>query len=138
MAHKIYLKLEGLAGGSKDPRHFGETEITARAWGVSQFLQIITQGSREEGGLARPALNDLVVIKSTDQTTTLLFEAAAQRQFKGGVPATENVSESSVPLSAWTLKPHSLTIVTISSSEGRDTINFAFETAEVQRRKAAG
>ncbi len=65
-----FLKLDGIEGESTDSQHKGWIEIDSFSWGVSNTQSSATGG----GGAGKVSVSDIVVTKSTDSTSPLLFE----------------------------------------------------------------
>jgi type VI secretion system secreted protein Hcp len=70
-----FLKIDGIAGGSQDPRHPGEIEVESFSWGETHLAH--AAGATSAG---RPTIQDFHVVKQIDKASPLLMLAAASGQ----------------------------------------------------------
>src|SRR6187402_3524351 len=74
MAVDMFLKLDGIAGESKDKAHTGEIHIESFSWGMSQTG---AHGSGGGGGAGKVSVHDISVTKLTDKSSCALMAALA-------------------------------------------------------------
>ena len=75
-----FLKIDGIPGESKDPRHRGEIELDSFSWGENHLAHAGATSA------ASPAIQDFHVVKHTDKASPLLMLAAASGEhFKSAV-----------------------------------------------------
>jgi type VI secretion system secreted protein Hcp len=74
MAVDMFLKLEGIAGESKDSKHKGEIDILAWSWGASQSG---STHSGSGGGAGKVNVQDISFTKYVDKSSPSLFLTCA-------------------------------------------------------------
>ena len=75
-----FLKIDGIAGESKDPRHRGEIELDSFSWGENHLAHAGATSA------ASPTIQDFHVVKHTDKASPLLMLAVASgRHFTAAV-----------------------------------------------------
>ena len=83
-----FLKIDGIPGESKDPRHRGEIELESFGWGESHLAHAGATGA------ARPVIQDFHVVKHTDKASPLLmFAAASGEHVKSAVLTAQRLGE---------------------------------------------
>jgi type VI secretion system secreted protein Hcp len=71
-----FLKIDGIAGESRDPRHQGEIELESFSWSET-FLESPAAGTR---GVGKVHFQDMNITKLVDKASPLLMLAAASGQ----------------------------------------------------------
>ena len=75
-----FLKIDGIPGESKGPRHPGEIELESFCWGESRLAHAGATSA------ASPTIQDFHIVKHTDKASPLLMLAAASGEhFKSAV-----------------------------------------------------
>lgn len=125
MQKKMFLKLAGIRGDSKSPRHFGEIELSSFAWN-SKHQQISGVAS------GKVSINDLTVTKQPDKTSQMLWIAWTTAQnFSEGLFTIEDISESGSLFRAVIFKLTSVLINSVSTTENAETVALNFETLKL-------
>lgn len=138
MPSKTFLKLDGVPGDSKAPRHFGEIEISGWSWGGNQFQQTLAIGAAQ-GKLAKSMKSDLTVTKQPDRASQILIEAVVSgRTFAKAVLTIENVSASGSLLRSIITRLKTVAVTSAASSANSETVTFSFETVEIVYPETAG
>lgn len=128
MPQKMFLKLDGVHGESKSPRHFGEIEISGFSWGDNQ------QASATNGGPGKAQINGLVFSKSPDKTSPLLWVACHTGQgFKEGILTLENISASGSLLRSVSFKFKPVLLDAVTTDENGETIKLNFESMKIMQ-----
>lgn len=136
MANQMFLKLEGVRGESRNPRHVGEIDILGWSWSGKQRQQMLALGA-PQGELSSDSISDLTITKSRDSTSQVLFEACfSGKQFGEALVTTEHISATGSLNQTLIFK---LKIVTVSSTgtkdnSGAEFVTLNFEKAEVGYR----
>lgn len=142
MAVDMFLKLDGIAGESKDKAHGGEIHIESFSWGMSQTG---AHGAGGGGGAGKVSVHDISITKLTDKSSCSLMAALASgKHIKDGLITVRKAGEK--PLEYLKIK---LTDILISSYQtaghgGSDlltenfTINFAKVQVDYQEQKPDG
>jgi len=108
MSKKYYLKLDGVRGESREPRHYEEMELSS--------LYINTGRAGASGGAGKAQLADITVTKRTDTTSPVLWVASTTGQsFKSGVITIEDIGGYGTTVRYQTL---SMTDIMIQSFRG--------------------
>jgi type VI secretion system secreted protein Hcp len=74
MAQDIFLKIEGIAGESRDAKHAGEIDVMDWSFGVSQTGNFHTGGG---GGAGKANFQDFHFVHPIDKASPRLFLACA-------------------------------------------------------------
>jgi len=74
MAVDMFLKINGIDGGSVSHKHKGEIELLSFSWGLTNS----TASGGGGGGAGRPTVSDFSIIKQMDETSPQLFEKCCQ------------------------------------------------------------
>jgi type VI secretion system secreted protein Hcp len=74
MAVDYFLKVDGIAGESKDDKHKGEIDVLAFSWGVSNEAGPSRGGG---GGSGKAQFQDLLVVARTSKASPKLWHACA-------------------------------------------------------------
>jgi type VI secretion system secreted protein Hcp len=74
MAVDMFIKIEGIAGESKDKTHKDEIDVLAWSWGVSQSGSFHVGGG---GGAGKANFQDLSFTKWIDKSSNLLLKFCA-------------------------------------------------------------
>lgn len=83
MAVDMFLKLDGIDGGSTDERHRGEIDIESFSWGVTQQTAVGPSGLAATG---KASLQDFHFVSRTGiQSPPLLVATATGQQFPRAV-----------------------------------------------------
>ena len=87
----MFLRLKGVDGESKSPRHVGEIEISSLSWS-SNIAQ--GHGTASGGGFGKALINDLSFTKSQDRTSAIFMLATSTGQnFAEGTLTMEDFTE---------------------------------------------
>jgi type VI secretion system secreted protein Hcp len=87
-----FLKIDGIAGESQDPRHPGEIGVESFSWGESHLAHA---GAATSAG--RPTIQDFHIVKQIDKASPLLMLAAASGQhFRSAVLTAQRPGEEPV------------------------------------------
>jgi type VI secretion system secreted protein Hcp len=79
-----FLKIDGVAGESQDPRHAGEIEVQSFSWGESHLPPSAGTAA------SRPTIQDFHIVKYLDKASPVLVLAAASGQhFRSAVLTAE-------------------------------------------------
>ncbi|MEZ5426864.1 MAG: type VI secretion system tube protein Hcp [Pyrinomonadaceae bacterium] len=125
MLQKMFLKLDGVTGESKSPRHFGEIEIFKFYWGHGHQM-------RAGGGPGKAGVNDLTISKRFDKTSPILMSAWTRGQnFSEGFLTIEELSESGGLIRSVAFKFTSVLIHFVTVEETFETIALNFEGARL-------
>jgi len=73
-----FLKLDGIAGESKDAKHPGEIELESFSWGETETVG--AGGGAGGGGAGKVQVEDLHVVMKESKASPLLFLACASGQ----------------------------------------------------------
>lgn len=130
MQKKMFLKLDGIRGDSKSPRHFGEIEVFSVMWGGRHQHH---HGSGAAGGKA--LISDLTVTKQMDKTSQTLMVASATGQNLGeGVLTFEDISECGSLRRSVIFKLKSILVdsyTTFETYELVETVTLSIESLEM-------
>lgn len=125
MLHKYFLKLDGVEGESKSPRHFGEIDLSGFTWGGNHPGGV-------GGGRGKASINDLTVLKQEDKTTPILWVACHSGQnFREGILTVEKISESGSLLRSVIIKLKSILIDSVIANGDVETVALNFESKEL-------
>lgn len=84
MSTQMYLQIDGIPGGSTNPRHFGEIEISGFTFGGSQKLMAVTQALSDYTEMTSP--HDLTINKGADISSTRMQMAVVNGEpFRKGL-----------------------------------------------------
>lgn len=113
MNNAMFLKLHGIPGESKSPRHIGAIEISGFTWGNDPGRSAFGGG----GGPGKASINDLTVFKPTDRTTPVLRLASSSGQYiREGALTVEELSKTGCLISTAIWKLESILIAAVTSS----------------------
>ena len=126
MAHKMFLKLEGVRGQSENPRHHGEIEIYAFSWGGDH--------PQVPGGPGKASIKGLTISKRADRTSPILWVACHSGQyFKEAVLTVEEISEFGSMIRWTAMEMKSLNIESITSrGEEDESVTFKFDEVKMK------
>lgn len=134
---KMFLKLDGVAGASTSPRHFGEIEITGWSFGDSFFRQGTLALAEAQGDLGKSA-SDLTVTKAPDKTSQILLEALLMdRKFAEAVITIEYLAESGSLRQSIVLRLKTVAVHSVSTSGEIECVAFGFQRMEVVQKAEA-
>lgn len=123
----MFLKLDGVRGESKFPRHSGEIEIASLMWGGRH-----QQNSGSGTGRGKALINDLTVTKQTDKTSPILMIACSTGQnFPEGILTIEDISETGNLLRAVILNLKSILVDSVTADNSAETATLNVESAKV-------
>jgi type VI secretion system secreted protein Hcp len=138
-----FLKIDGIAGESQDPRHQGEIELESFSWSET-FLQSPAAGTR---GAGKVHIQDMNITKLVDKASPLLMLAAASGQhFASAVLTAQRVQLESDPLEYLTITLSDLMVGSyqMEAAAGQpvptDQVSFSFTRIEIvyQPQRADG
>jgi type VI secretion system secreted protein Hcp len=93
-----FLKIDGIAGESQDPRHLGEIEVESFSWGETHLP------SAAGTAASRPTIQDFHIVKPVDKASPVLMLAAASGQhFKSAMLTAEKPETASEAYLTFTL-----------------------------------
>jgi type VI secretion system secreted protein Hcp len=75
MAVDMFLKIDGIDGGSTDHKHKEQIEVLSYSWGLTQTL-----GSGGGGGAGKVNVSDFSIVKQIDASSPKLMEACCTGQ----------------------------------------------------------
>jgi type VI secretion system secreted protein Hcp len=92
-----FLKIDGVAGESQDPRHVGEIEVQSFSWGESQLPPSAGTAA------SRPTIQDFHIVKYLDKASPVLMLAGASGQhFRSAVLTAEKSAAAPQPYLTFT------------------------------------
>jgi type VI secretion system secreted protein Hcp len=142
MAVDIFLKIDDVAGESKDDKHGGEIDVLSWSWGMSNTGNAHMGGG---AGSGKVSVQDLSVTKYVDKGSTVLALACCNgKHFKQALLTVRKAGEK--PLEYLKIKMEDVLIsnVTSGGSHGDDRVleqvkfNFAKVTMEYAPQKQDG
>lgn len=75
MAVEMFIKIDGIDGGSTNQKHKEEIEVLSYSWGLSQSL---SPGGGGGGGAGKVNVNDFSIVKQIDVASPQLMEACCE------------------------------------------------------------
>lgn len=112
----MFLKIDGVQGESKSPRHLGEIELSAVMWGVKH-----QNSFGGPVGRGKILANDLTVSKRTDNTSPILMRACATGQnFGEGILTIEKLSPAGGVLQSVIVELMSILVDSFTSENSID------------------
>ena len=142
MAVDMFLKIEGVAGESKDKGHGDEIDVLAWSWGMSQSGSFHVGGG---GGAGKASIQDISFTKYVDKSSTPLMLKCCKGEHIG--KATLAVRKAgTTPLEYLIINMDKLLVTSISTggSGGEDrltenvTLNFAKVEVKYQAQDDKG
>ena len=129
MAQKYFLKLDGVEGESKSPRHLGEIDIFALSWGSRH------QGAAGGGGgPGKASITDLYVAKKPDKASPILWTACESGQyFREAVLTVEEISEQGSLIRSTIAEMKSLNIESVTRSEDQESVTLNFQDLKIKQ-----
>jgi len=129
-----FLKIDGIAGESQDPRHPGEIELESFGWGESHLAS--APGTSATG---RPHIRDFQVTKRIDKASPLLMLAAASGQhFKTAVLTAQHPGPEPQGYLTFTFTELMVSSYQIEAPDGQpwpaDQVSFSFGRIEMAYR----
>jgi len=133
MANNVFLKLDGVTGGSEDPRHRGEIEVSSYSWGQPH------PGSTASVGKVQTPSVSLTAPAETASPFLLVYSKEG-RNFKQATLTVEQRSERGTMFRALLVTMSSVQIKSASYSggawddkDGVDTMTLDFENYKLSR-----
>ena len=139
MAVDMFLKLDGIAGGSTNAAHKDEIEILSFSWGVSNSAPVAATGG---GGAGKALAGDAsFVIRSSLAAPPLFLACATGKHIKSGIFVIENPAAQR----AFRFYQLSLTDILVSSFQSGgsnadvpfDSFSLAYRTLRVRFNEAS-
>jgi type VI secretion system secreted protein Hcp len=132
-----FLKIDGIAGESQDPRHPGEIEVESFSWGETHVAH--AGGATGAGGAGRPTIQDFHVMKQIDKASPLLMLAAASGQhFLSAVLTAQRPGKEPLEYLTFTLGDLMVSSYQIEAPAGQprpvDEVSFSFGRIEMTYR----
>lgn len=122
MSQQSFLKLDGVEGESKEPRHYGEIELVSFTWDIKHRRK-----ASSGGGGARAQFTDLIITKRPSKASTVLRIASTSGQhFRQARLTVENVSASKSVLRSVAVDMKDLHVESMSSTGDFDMVGFTF------------
>ncbi len=132
---KVFLKLDGVRGESKAPRHIGEIEIYSFSWDAQSSP---SKGSGGGAGREQASRHNLTILKPFDSTTaTLQLAAANSKIFANARLAVEKISPSGGLLSSTVVNLYSVILTSVTTNGSLDTIGINFGSVRMGDPKPA-
>ena len=142
MAMDMFIKIDSLAGESKDSTHKGEIDVLAWSWGVSNSGTTHGGGG---GGAGKANVQDLSFTKYIDKSTPdLLLSSLNGKHWDQAVLVVRKAGETPLEYLKFTLSEVLVTSVSQGGSGGEDrltenvTLNFAKVKVEYVEQTAKG
>lgn len=142
MAVDMYLKIEGIAGESKDSEHEGEIDIISWAWGMSQSGSMHRGGG---GGSGKVSFQDVTFTHYVDKATgNLMLYCANGKHIPEAVLVVRKAGETALEYFKITMTDCIITTVSSGGSDDQDklkedfSINFAKVKVEYQEQASDG
>lgn len=136
MSTQMYLQIDGIPGGSTNPRHFGEIEISGFTFGGSQKLMAVTQALSDYTEMTSP--HDLTINKGADISSTRMQMAVVNGEtFPKGSLSLE-VSVNGALQRAMKIEMQSINFTSFSSggrTEAQETATITFGRVNVSYRQ---
>ena len=111
MSTAMFLRLHGIHGESRSPRHIGSIEISSFTWGNDRPAFGLG------GGPGKVSINDLTVFKPADRTSPVLRLAGSEgRHIRDGVLTVEEFSNLGCLVRSSVWKMNSIQIESVTSS----------------------
>jgi len=108
-----FLKLAGVEGESKSPRHLGEIELATFTWGLKNS---VPNGSG--GGPGKASISDLTFTKKVDKTSAPLWVASTTGQNLGeGILTIEDLTEMGSLIRSIMFKLTSILVTSFSTDK---------------------
>lgn len=142
MAVDMFIKIDGIAGESKDDKHKGEIDVLAWSWGMSQSG---TTHLGTGGGAGKVSVQDLSFTKYVDKGSPLLMLSCANgKHIPNAMLVVRKAGET--PLEYLKIKLSTVLVTSVSTggSGGEDrltenvTLNFAEVRLDYHAQKADG
>jgi type VI secretion system secreted protein Hcp len=128
MEQKYFLKLNGVTGQSENPRHRGEIEILGISWGSNNLP---ANGAVNR---AHASVNDVNVVKRTDQSTHFLFLAGNSGQnFADGMITVEEIGDKQSLVRTTQIALYSVQVSTFLSDGKTDSFSLNFDWMKMVR-----
>ena len=129
-----FLKIDGIAGESQNPRHQGEIEVESFSW--SETYLASAPGA---GGAGKVHIQDLHITKQTDKASPLLMLAAASgRHFASAVLAAQRPGKEPLDYLVISLGGVMVNSYQIGAPAGQpvptDQVSFSFRQIEIVYR----
>ena len=142
MAVDMFLKLDGIDGGSTDERHRGEIDIESFSWGVTQQTAVGPSGLAATG---KASLQDVHFVARTGiQSPLLLVATATGQHFPKAVLTVRRAGEVPVEFLKVTVENVLVTSYQVGGSEVTDlptdqfSLNFTKIVMAVARQAPDG
>jgi len=143
MAMDMFIKIDSLAGESKDSTHKGEIDVLAWSWGVSNSGTTHTGGG---GGAGKVNVQDISFTKYIDVSSPDLILAACNgKHFDKAVLVVRKAGETPLEYLTITMQDVIVTSLSTGGSGGEDrltenvTLNFGiFKVDYVEQTKTGG
>ena len=142
MAMDMFIKIDSLAGESRDSTHKGEIDVLAWSWGVSNSGTTHSGGG---GGAGKANVQDLSFTKYLDKSTPdLLLSSLNGKHWDQAVLVVRKAGETPLEYLKVTLSEVLVTSVSQGGSGGEDrltenvTLNFAKVKVEYVEQTAKG
>ena len=129
-----FLKIDGIAGESQDPRHLGEIEVESFSWGETHVAQ-----AAGATGAGRPTIQDFHVMKRIDKASPRLMLAVASGQhFTSAVLTAQRPGTQPQEYLTFTLGDLMVSSYQIEAPAGQpwpvDQVSFSFGRIEMTYR----
>ena len=136
MAVDYFLKIDGVAGESKDQKHKDEIELEAFSWGASQQTAHVGGGG---GAAGKVSMQDFHFVMRTSKASPKLFLACATGQhLKSAVLTARKAGKDQQEFLIYKFTDLLVSSYQTGGSEGgdvpTDNVSFNFSKIEVQFR----
>lgn len=132
MSVDMYIKIDGIAGESKDSEHKGEIDVLAWSWGISQSGNTHLGGG---SGAGKASFQDLSVTSYYDKATPLLMNhCSSGKHIKEATLVVRKAGGKQEEFINYKMSDIIVTSVSTGGSGGEDrlTINFSLNFAKIE------
>jgi type VI protein secretion system component Hcp len=123
---KVFLKLNGIKGESRDGRHAGEIEVSSFYWGSRQPASFT--GSQHESAFK----NGITVIKRADKTSPSLAVASTTGKIFEGFLTLEDFTASGRLVRSVVFALQSVSVASVTGIEAGEVINLSCRSIKLR------
>lgn len=142
MAVDMFIKIEGIAGESKDDSHKDEIDVLAWSWGMSQSGTFHTGGG---GGAGKVSIQDVSLTKWVDKSSpTLMLACSGGKHIDKATLVVRKAGEKPLEYMIVTMEKVMVTSISTGGSGGEDklteniTLNFGKVNLDYQAQDDKG
>jgi type VI secretion system Hcp family effector len=85
MEYLVFLWIDGLSGESRDPRHFGDTDVLSFSWSVDGGNKAAFSSAGAGSTSVRASIHDLLISKAVDRISPTLANSCAEGKHFDGI-----------------------------------------------------